>query len=101
VFVSTIAIGQTGDSVEVRVLDDGQHCMVFEQQLACDAIGAYLKDARHLPFSQPILVNVDGVGDASHAGGLKTGQSLNAAGYSDVYVVGFLTEPRSSSDTSP
>lgn len=94
VLVSTCAIGQKTDFVKVRVLTDGQNCVVFEQQMDCDSVGTYLKDTRHLPFSRSILVDLD-VGEGSRAGGLKVGQSLKAAGFSHFYTVGFITDPRS------
>ena len=101
--VSAAAIGQQSNFVTVRVLTDGQNCIVDTQQMRCDAVGAFLRDDRHLPFSQPVSVTADGTGDASRARGLKTAQYLKKVGYSKVAVVivGFLTEPGAASSTRP
>jgi hypothetical protein len=97
--VGTSACGQTPSNfVEVRVLTDGQNCIVYTQKMHCDAVGAYLKDNRHLPFSQSILLGLDGRGDAARARGQKAGHSLSEVGYSNVMSVGFITEPRAASD---
>jgi hypothetical protein len=95
------ANGQTTDFVDVRVLADGQTCVVLDRQLTCDVVAAYLRDDRHLAFSHPIAISSDVVGEASVARGSKIGQSLRAAGYSTVYVVGFLTAPGTAPDTEP
>jgi hypothetical protein len=98
--VTTSAVAKKTDFVRVRALTDGRSCIVFDQQLACDAVGAYLKDTRHVPLSRAFLVDLVG-GQPSMAAALKAGHSLEAAGYSDIFRVGFITEPRSSSDAKP
>jgi hypothetical protein len=81
------------DFVTVRVLTDGQNCIVFSQQIRCDAVASYLKDNRHLPLSHDLLVMPEGAGRASLARGNDTKESLAALGYTQVMMVGFLTEP--------
>jgi hypothetical protein len=92
---------QGSKSVTVRVLTDGQNCIVYTQKMSCDAVPAFLRDNRHLDFSQPISVIPDGNGEDSRARGLKTSRYLTQAGYSKVVVVDFLTEPGSASSTRP
>ena len=98
--ISTAAIGQKADMVRVLALADGRNCKVFEQQLACDAVGTYLKDTRHLPAGYSVLV-LPGGGKTSMPGALKASHSLEAAGYSDVFKVGFITAPPPSSASKP
>lgn len=88
-----VACTQRSNSVVVRVLTDGQNCIAYAQRMQCDAVGAYLRDNRRLPFSQPIAVLPDGDGSAADARGRKAMQNLAKVGYSRVMVVAFLTEP--------
>jgi hypothetical protein len=97
--VSTAA-AQGTSLVTVHVLIDGENCIVYTQQMRCDAVGAYLPDDRHLAFSQSISVTADGTGDHSRAQAPKTAKYLATVGYSKVLVVGFLTEPGATSSTS-
>jgi|SRR3569833_2892596 len=96
--ISTAAIGQKADLVRVVALADGRNCKVFEQQLACDAVGAYLRDTRHVPAGHSVVVEPVG-GQPSIRGVLEAGHSIEAAGYSGVYKVAFITAP--SSDSKP
>ena len=98
--VSTAA-AQEASLVTVHVLIDGESCIVYTQQMRCDAVGSYLRDDKHLAFSQPISVTADGTGEHSRAQALKTAKYLTTVGYSKVLVVGFLTEPGTASSTSP
>ena len=98
--VST-TVAQEASLVTVHVLIDGENCIVYTQQMRCDAVGAHLRDDRHLAFSQPISVTADGTGDHSRAQALKTAKYLRTVGYSNVLIVGFLTEPSAASSTSP
>jgi hypothetical protein len=91
--VSAIAAAQTPSLVTVRVLTDGQNCIVYTRQMRCDAVGAYLRDNRRVPLSQPINVSPDGAGYSSQAQGVKVGRHLKMVGYSNVIVVTFITEP--------
>ena len=95
------AAAQETSVVTVHVLIDGKNCIVYIQQMRCDAVGAYLRDDKHLTFSQPISVTADGTGDHSRARALKTAKYFTTVGYSKVLVVGFLTEPDASSSASP
>ena len=98
--VST-TVAQEASLVTVHVLIDGENCIVYTQQMRCDAVGAYLRDDKHLAFSQPISITADGTGDHSRAQALKTAKYLRTVGYSNVLIVGFLTEPSAASSTSP
>jgi hypothetical protein len=99
--VSVTTDAQESVPITVRVLSDGQNCIVYTQQMRCDAVGFYLRDNRHLAFSQPINVFPDGTGDDSLTRGLKTRDDLAKVGYSKIVVVGFLTEPGAAHSTSP
>jgi len=99
--VSTTAEAQESEPITVRVLFDGHNCIVYTMQMRCDAVGVYLRDNRHLAFSQPINVFPDGTGDDSRTRGLKTRDYLAKVGYSKIVVVGFLTEPGAAPSTSP
>lgn len=99
--VSTTADAQESVPITVRVLSDGQSCIVYTKRMRCDAVGVYLRDNRHLAFSQPINVLPDGSGGDSRTRGLKTRDYLARVGYSKIVVVGFLTEPGGTPSTSP
>ena len=99
--VSPSADAQRASSVTIRVSTDGQNCIVYTQQMRCDAVGQYLRDDRHLPFSQLISVFPDGTGKSSQARGMKVRRQLAKGGYSKVIVVAFLTEPGTAPNTSP
>jgi len=99
VLISAAALGQKAEVVEVLALADGQNCRVLGQQMACDAVGAYLKNTRHLPAGYSALVLP--VAQTSMPGALTAGRSLEAAGYSDTFKVGFITAPAPSSDSKP
>jgi hypothetical protein len=79
--------------VHVRVLTDGRDCIVDAQQMSCDVVGAHLKNDRHLPVSQSVLVDPDGTGRAPIARAEAVRSNLKEAGYSDVWTIGFLTSP--------
>jgi hypothetical protein len=100
-FVSALAAAQTPGLVTIRVLTDGQNCIVYTQQMPCHAVGAYLRDNRLLPLSQPINVSPDGDGYASQARGVQVGRYLKRVGYSKIVAVAFITEPGAARATSP
>jgi hypothetical protein len=79
--------------IHVRVLTDGRSCIVDAQQMRCDGVAAYLKDDRHTDLSESVLVGPDGTGKAAIARADEVRWSLKAAGYSDVWTIGFLTSP--------
>ena len=61
--------------------------------MRCDGVAAYLKDDRHLPLFESVLVEPDGTGHAAIAEGETVRGNLRAAGYSDIMLIGFLTSP--------
>jgi hypothetical protein len=82
------------NSVYVHVLAaDGRDCMVNSQRMRCNAVGAYLKDDLHVGLSEAVTVGPDATGRAAVAGAESVRTRIRAAGYSDVWIVGFLTSP--------
>ena len=45
--VSTTADAQESVPIIVRVLSNGQSCIVYTQKMRCDAVGLYLRDNRN------------------------------------------------------
>ena len=78
--------------VDVHVLPDGENCTVYGQQMRCDSIGPYLRDARRVPFDRPIFILIDGTHD-SGARGRRAAELIAKTGYSKIVRVGFITEP--------
>jgi len=101
VLLTSAAHAQEGKPVTVRVLVDGQHCIVYSEKMRCDAVGTYLRDGRHVALSQPLDVIVDGNGDDSRAKGLKIRNYLTKVGYSKIAVVGVISEPGSTVNVIP
>jgi len=100
VLISSAAVGHEAELVRVLALADGQNCRVFDQQLACEAVGGYLKDTRHLPAGHSVQVEPGG-GKTSIPGVFKAGRSLEAAGYSSLYRAVFISAPPPSSGSKP
>jgi hypothetical protein len=95
--VVTIAIGLptfagAGDSVEVRVLIDGQQCVVSHEPIRCDDVGSYLRATLHTTPSQLIGVSVDGTAHSQERGH-RIAQLIRSAGYTHVITVAFISEP--------
>jgi hypothetical protein len=80
-------------SVHVSVLTDGRNCIVDTQQMRCDAVPVYLKDDRHIALSETVVVGPEGTGKAEVARADGVRWKIKAAGYSDVWTIGFLTSP--------
>jgi hypothetical protein len=78
--------------VDVHVLPDGENCSVYGQQMRCDSIGSYLRDARGVPFDRPIFLMIEGTQD-SEARGRRVAELIARTGYSKLVRVGFITEP--------
>ncbi len=98
-FILLVALGGCGSSEKtrkittVRVLIDGQNCLVDARRMHCDVVSAYLKNDRRLPLSESVLVESDATGRAAIARSETFRGNLRAAGCSDTLSVGFLTSP--------
>ena len=92
--VTYVAAASAGEpsTVDVHVLADGEYCTVYGQQMRCDLIGPYLRDARGVPFDHPILLLVDGTDD-SEGRGRRVAELIARMGYAKLVRVGFITEP--------
>jgi hypothetical protein len=86
--------------IDVRVLADRESCSVNQQQMRCEAVGAYLRDERHVSVTQYINLTVDGT-DNSQARGRHARDLIAAAGYTKIIAVGFISEPSQSTDAKP
>lgn len=80
------------DPIDVRVLADGQQCVVRGQQIRCDALGPYLRDTLQAPHDHLIRVFVDGT-ERSQERGQLIRDLARSAGYRRIITVGFITEP--------
>ncbi len=92
VLVCMSAFANEESPIEVRVLADGEQCVVNDRQIRCDAVGKYLRDPLRVALDHPISVFVDGT-KQSEARGRRVGDLIHGAGYSKIVTVGFLTEP--------
>lgn len=78
--------------IDVRVLTDGRQCVVHDRQMACDAVGPYLRDTLRIAQDHFIGVFVDGT-ERSQERGKGVSELIRSAGYSRIVRVGFITEP--------
>jgi hypothetical protein len=95
-FIALVGCGsneKTPKFTTVRVLIDGENCLVDARQMRCDVVAAYMKNERHLRLSESVFVEPEGTGHAALARGETVRTRLRAAGYSDILSVGFLTSP--------
>lgn len=86
------AFAGDSDSVDVRVLIDGQQCVVNHQAIRCDDVGSYLRGTLHTKPNQLIGVSVDGTAHSQERGH-RIAQLIRRAGYIHIITVGFITEP--------
>jgi hypothetical protein len=88
--VTYVAAASAGEpsTVDVHVLADGEYCTVYGQQMRCDLIGPYLRDARGVPFDHL----VDETND-SEGRGRRVAELIARTGYAKLVRVGFITEP--------
>jgi len=88
------ALGCAGDeqSITVRVLADGQRCVVSNYDISCKDIGRYLRETLQIARDRPVSIQVDGT-ERSEDRGHRVRELVRAAGYSRVISVGFITEP--------
>jgi len=79
--------------VDVRVEGDGSDWIVDGQEMHCDVVAGYLKNDRHINLSEAVLVGPVETGNAAVRRADAVRWKLKAAGYSDVWTIGFLTSP--------
>jgi hypothetical protein len=91
--VGCVSNEKTRKFTTVRVLIDGENCLVDARQMRCDVVAAHLKNERHLRLSESVLVEPEGTGHAAIARGEAVRDNLRVAGYSDTMLIGFLTSP--------
>jgi hypothetical protein len=79
--------------VSVTVKGDGQSCVVQDRSTTCSALPSLL--AQDLAISRGAVVSVAsvGCGEAAAARARSVANTLKAAGFRNVVVVGFLSEP--------
>ena len=87
------ACADKSESTPVRVLSDGQRCVVASREMPCDAVGRYLRDTLQIPRKQLISVSIDETGPLEERG-RRIKDALTNVGYSHIIVVGFISEPR-------
>ena len=80
-------------SVSVTVLDGTEGCSVLGRTTPCSDVGRLLRDKLCVASDRPITVMVKGSGEGAERRGKDTAAVLRAAGFNNVAVVGFLTEP--------
>jgi hypothetical protein len=86
------AFAGDANSVDVRVLIDGQQCVVNHQAIRCDDVGDHLRRTLHTKPDQLIQVSIDGTA-RSHERGHRIAELNRRAGYPHIIMVAFITEP--------
>lgn len=67
-------------------------CTVAHVKYGCESVGQYLRSELHISTGQRVVVRVEGTHD-SELRGRRVASFLRESGYSEVAIVGFLSEP--------
>jgi hypothetical protein len=85
------ALADDRNRIRVKVLSDGEQCVVNDQPMRCDLVGNHLRNALRVPVDRIVSIEVEGA-QQSEGRGRRVRDILRDAGYSHVMVVAFFTD---------
>jgi hypothetical protein len=93
--LTTGSLATSGESfsVSVEVKADGQSCLVRHREIKCGALSSVLSKDVGLGLNDAVSVSPEGCGELALAQAREVAGTLRKAGFTQVFVVGFLTEP--------
>src|SRR5689334_5276112 len=89
----TGARASEGTAVSVKVRDDGESCLVQGRTTRCEVLPSFLAHDLATARDSEVTVSPVGCGEAALARARAVASTLTKAGFTKVFVVGFLTEP--------
>ena len=84
---------QTSDQLlTITVHPDDTNCSLHEIDMSCSDVPSFLLQTLHVPLDQRLMVTWKGA-DPTETLGRKLGALLRDAGFTNVALIGFLTQP--------
>jgi hypothetical protein len=91
--VTGLAARASDDAVSVKVRERNGLCAASGREVSCAEIVSLLREKLALPLERTIHVMTEGVGESALARGQRVADSIKAAGFRTVVLVGFLSLP--------
>ena len=91
--VCSLALSGEPSTVAVTVKSDGHSCVVRHVEFNCGSLASVLLNDLGVGLSNAVSVSPEGCGESALAQAHAVAVTLKKAGFNQIFVVGFLTEP--------